>query len=323
MGILLSFIGLLSSLLLSFVASGMETALYRASRVRMRIRSEQGDARAGAVLRVADRIDAMVTTILINNNIAAYAGTYFLAHQLAAWRIPHPALITTAIVTPLFFLLTESLPKQIAFNRADAFSLALIRVFAVLRRLFAPAVWLLNRTSAALRRLLGTESGETLSRSQRSLLTEHLQAGVAENVLTEQQNRMALRIMQLEGIGAGDSMIPLPRLTLLPPGATREEAMRAMTKRGARLALLTDGAGRPTGRVVTTTALLMRPGKRHDAVAGIAETLERIRDGVAIPEVLNVFRRCHARHALVVRGNRVLGLITTQSVLDRIAGIGA
>ncbi len=320
---LLHALGLLSSLLLSFVSSGMETALYRASRVRMRIRADNGDGRAGMTLGVADRLDSMVTTILINNNIAAYAGTYFLAHQLTDWSVPHAELVTTAIITPLFFLLTESLPKQIAFNRADAFCLANIRVFAALETLFSPAVRLLNRTSAALRRLLGSEQEATLAQSQRTLLLEHLNAGVAENVLTEQQNRMAVRIMQLEGIGAEDCMIPLRNLTLLPLRASRERALADMTRRGARLALLVDGAGRPTGRAVTTTALLMRPGKRGDTVEDIAETLERIRAGVAIPEALGVFRRRHARRALVVRGSRVLGLITTESVLNRVAGMGA
>lgn len=322
MQLVLNILGLAASLMLSFISSGMETALYRVSRVRMRIHSDRGDGRAAIVLRVLERLDAMVTAILINNNIAAYAGTYFLTVQLVGWRVPHSELVTTAVITPLFFVLTESLPKQLAYNNADTFTTMLIRVFVVLRNVFTPMIWILNTSSRLLRSLLGSTSDTTLSQSQRSMLLEHLSAGVAENLLTEEQNRMAVRIMQLEGISAGDSMVPLRRLALLPAGATRARARAEMSRRGVRLALLVDGAGRPTDRVVTLAAMLMRPGEPEDPVERVAERLQRIRAGVAIPEVLNVFRACHARHAVVVKGSRVVGLITTQSVLDRIAGIG-
>lgn len=321
MQLVMNILGLLSALLLSFVSSGMETGLYRVSRVRMRIRAEQGERRAAMVLWVLDRLDAMVTTILINNNIAAYTGTYFLALQLASWRVPHAALITTAVITPLFFILTESLPKQLAYNSADRFTLELIRVFVVLRWVFSPAVWLLNRASALLRRLVGSQTETTLSQSQRTLLMEHLSAGVAEKVLTEEQNHMAMRIMQLESFSAGDSMIPLRSLLLLPQTATRARAVAEMSKRRVQLALLVDPAGRPTSSVVTTAGLLMRPGEAGEGIGGASEQLERIRAGVAIPEVLNLFRKRHARQALVVQGSRVVGLINTQTVLDRIAGI--
>jgi CBS domain containing-hemolysin-like protein len=318
--LLLSVLGLVSSLLLSFISSGMETALYRVSRVRMRIRSDRGDTRARMVLGVLERLDAMVTAILINNNIAAYAGAYFLTLQLAIWRVPHSEIITTAVITPLFFVLTESLPKQLAYTNADAFSLELVRVFVALRKIFSPAIRLLNTTSALLRKAIGSRGDATLSRSQRAMLLEHLSAGVADNILTREQNSMAVRIMHLEGIGAEDSMIPLSRILLLPGSSSRSGALSAMARRGANMALLTDSGGRPTNRMLTATALLMRQGKPDDGVEDAAEPLERIRAGSAIPEALNLFRKRHARNALVVQGNRVIGLITTRSVLDRIAG---
>ena len=321
MGLLLNLLGLVASLVLSFISSGMETALYRVSRVRMRIRADGGGRRARLVLSVLGRLDAMVTAILINNNIAAYAGTYFLTIQLAAWAVPHSELVTTAVITPLFFVLTESLPKQLAYNKADRFSLELIRAFAVFRTLLAPMVFVLNKASLALQHLLGTRGETNLSQSQRTLLMEHLNAGVADKVLSEEQNGMAVRIMQLEGISAGDAMIPLRKLLLLSSGVSRDKAVREMSRRRESMALLIDGAGRPTGEAVSMTELLMREGQGSDPVAGIAVRLERIRTGAPIPEALNLFRTRHARVALVALGNRPEGIITTQTVLDRIAGL--
>lgn len=313
--------GLLASLALSFISSGMETALYRVSKVRQRIRSEKGDRRARAVLATLAKLDAMVTSILIDNNIAAYAGTYFLSAQLAAWRVPHAELVTTAVITPVFFVFTESLPKQLAYGRADSWAPELIRIFSMSRHVLSPMVWLLNRAAAGLRRLLGSPGEADLSQSQRTLLLEHLSAGVAENVLSEEQNRMAARIMQMEEIRAGGSMVPLERLVRVPAAATRSQALREMAKRHQRLALLVDAGGKPTGEIVTVAALIMTPGAEGDPVRDVSESVVHIRAGVAISEVLNLFRRHHSRNALVTERGRVVGLITTQSVLDGIAGI--
>ncbi len=324
---LLNCIGLLASLALSFISSGMEVALYRVSRVRMRIRADTpGDRdarRAHAVLAVLKRLDTMVTAILINNNIAAYAGSYFLASQLAAWHAPHAELITTAVITPVFFVLTESLPKQLAYNTPDRFSLELVRIFVVFRAVLSPMVRILNCASSALRSLLGTGGEANLGQSQRTLLTEHLNAGVADKILSAEQNGMALRIMQLESLSAGDAMIPLKNLVLLPLDARRADAVREMSRRRARLALFVDAAGRPTGSAVTMTDIVLRGGEGKDNALArdIAVKLESIRAGAPIPEVLNLFRTRHARLALVARGNRAEGIITTTTVLERIAGL--
>lgn len=321
MQLFLNILGLASSLVLSFISSAMETSLYRVSRVRMRIRHEKGEKRAGLVLRLVAGIDSMVTAILVENNIAAYTGTYFLASQLATWRTPHAEIITTIVVAPLFFIFTESLPKQLAYNNADRWALELSRIFAAIRLSLTPLVWLLNRMSAGLRRLFGSGGGTSLVQSQRTLLLEHLNAGVAENVLTEEQNSMAARIMELECISARDCMLPLRKLTLLPEGATRGQAAAAMRGRKASLALLVDGAGRVTGGMVSMNSLVFAGGGSGDSLDAVVERLERVRGNVAILEALNIFRTRHTRLALVADGGHVHGLITTQSVLDRIAGI--
>lgn len=313
--------GLIASLLLSFISSGMETALYRVSRVRMRIRSDQGDARASRVLRVLDRLDGMVTTILINNNIAAYAGTYFLTLQLTQWNIRNSELLTAGIITPLFFVLTESLPKQLAYSRADFLALELVRIFSAIKLILSPMVWILNRLSFLLRRLLGARGEANLSQSQRTLLLEYLNAGVAEHVLSAEQNHMAGRIMQLEGARVTQSMIPLAGIVLLNESVGRSQALAVMAKRHSSVALLTTASGVPTGMAVTSNSFIMNPDTSGGTLGSAAEKLERIGAHATIFDALALFRKRHARRALVINRNQIVGMITTQTVLDQVAGI--
>ncbi len=71
------------------------------------------------------------------------------------------------------------------------------------------------------------------------------------------------------------------------------------------------------------TDIVLRGGEGKDNALArdISVKLESIRAGAPIPEVLNLFRTRHARLALVARGNRAEGIITTTTVLERIAGL--
>ena len=124
--------GIFAAMLLIFAASAMETAVYRVSRVRLRIRAESGEGRAWAVIAVMDDINAMVTAILVNNNIASYIGAYLLTGQLALFGVPHAELAATLLITPVFFVFAESFPKQLAYVHPDRLALDMVGFFRLL-----------------------------------------------------------------------------------------------------------------------------------------------------------------------------------------------
>ncbi|MDR1535412.1 MAG: CNNM domain-containing protein [Planctomycetota bacterium] len=318
---ILRLIGVLGTGLLIFFASAMETALYRVSRARLRLRAEKGDSRARALLRVLDGVNDMVTVILVNNNLASYLGAYLLTVQLAHWAVPQAELTATLILTPAFFVFAESLPKQLAYNHADRLAGELVRIFRSLEILFFPLVKTLNLLSEGLRRLCGSPGRTDLSPSRRALLLEHLDAGVADNILSGEQNRMAGRIIRLEGISAGDCMIPLRRLCLIPAGASRSQALAALARSRELPALLVDPGGRPTGRAVSLKDLILTPGGPDEPVLPAARQLERLRSGQPVPEALRLFHSRRIQLALVMENNRPAGLITDRGILGRIAGI--
>lgn len=314
-------LGFLASLFLSAFSSGVETGLYRTSRVRMRVLRDQGDRRANLVLRLVDSLDSLVTTILISNNIANYAGTYFLTMQFMYWGVPRVELVTTLVLTPTFFIFGESLPKQVAYNYANEVIHAAAPAVEAIRLTLSPAVWIINAVSAAVRRLLGIKGNVELAPSQRARLMEHFEAGVAEKILTEDQNRMAKRIMELERITAADIMIPNARLLMLLDRTSRAKTVELIAESKADMVMLADGAGRATGKIVTLNILVRNSGNPEDPVVDLSVELGRIKSGASLAEVLGWLRREHAQRAAVTARGRVIGVITSKSILDKIAGI--
>ena len=62
---IVSLIIILVCILLSMYFSSTETAFNAASRIRLKSKAEDGSKRAALVLKLLDRYDAMLTTILI------------------------------------------------------------------------------------------------------------------------------------------------------------------------------------------------------------------------------------------------------------------
>jgi CBS domain containing-hemolysin-like protein len=189
---------------------------------------------------------------------------------------------------------------------------------------FHPPIKLLNLLSNGLHLLFRSPSQTDFGPSRRALLMEHLRAGVADNILSEEQNRMAIRIMQLESIAIADCMIPLQNLCRIPADASRRIALGCLAKRREYReipAILVDAEGRPTGMATTLAAMALVPGRPEDPIAPATERLDRLRAGQAIPEALRLFRSRRTGHAMVIANGRPVGLITARGILDRIAGM--
>ncbi|MDR3210319.1 MAG: CNNM domain-containing protein [Planctomycetota bacterium] len=317
--LLINSLGFFFFLVINIFTSTAETGLYRVSQVRMRIRSDRGDRRAALVLREVKNLDKLITTILVASNISAYAGTYFFTSQFLHWGFPHAEILATIILTPLFFVLAESLPKQLAYHHADSWTPWLAPVLQLFWYLFSPIVRLLNLASLLLRRILGLAGDVELVSSGRARLMERFEAGVADNILTSEQNMMARRIMELESISAADIMIPCSRLPVIAERTSRAGIIQHLALHQEELVMLSGGSGRITGSVVTLDSLIKNPGKPEDSVEGLAVELGRIGSGAALSHVLLWLRDHHAQQAAVTERNRVIGIITSKSILSRIA----
>ncbi|MEM9985485.1 MAG: hemolysin family protein, partial [Bacteroidota bacterium] len=153
-------IGMLS---LSFFFSGMEIAFISANRLKIELRTVQGDLSARLLSKFKKRTSEVLITILIGNNIALVVFTImmdsFLAPHLLKLGLTQEdsyflyTLSTSLIGTLIVLVLAEYIPKAIFRANSDylvyPFSYVLQFFFWALRI----PVWLINEISKLLLRL--------------------------------------------------------------------------------------------------------------------------------------------------------------------------
>ena len=139
---------------LSAFFSSAETAFTTVNRVRMKALADEGNSRASAVLTVLDHYSKMLSTILIGNNIVnltASSLTTILASKVFG---SYAVGIATGILTLTILIFGEIIPKNTAMIYSDKISLIYAKIILFLMKIFTPVVFIIDRLSMGISRLL-------------------------------------------------------------------------------------------------------------------------------------------------------------------------
>ncbi|MCD6384909.1 HlyC/CorC family transporter [Candidatus Sumerlaeota bacterium] len=133
----------------------METASISANKARLQYLEMNGDERAREILSMIRNIQHTIAVVLVGNNICLVVGSligrkFFAqffpvsAHTYYWGSISSKEIMDILILTPLFLIFAEILPKQIFRHKADRLILILGRPLKFFAVLFLPILHLLD-----------------------------------------------------------------------------------------------------------------------------------------------------------------------------------
>ena len=141
----MAYLILLVLLVLSFFFSGTETALTAVSLPLLNGRAENGDNKAKILMKMKQKPDMLLGTLLLGNNIVNIALTALSTSLLiqafgARWGV----FISTFLVSVIVLIFAEILPKTYAMQMAAPVAFWVAWPLFVLIKIFAPVVQGLN-----------------------------------------------------------------------------------------------------------------------------------------------------------------------------------
>ncbi len=322
MMILVVLAGITAAVMMAGFFSGLETAAYRASHIRLRRLAEEGDARARQSLGLLGNLASVVTTTLIGHNLAVNLATFLLTRDLEhVPGIGNAELAATILLTPFCFLMAEVVPKRLAYARAEKYVLAGVNLCHIFTACFLPLAFMLGSIARGLNLLLN-HMGLSTRRSQgRERLLEYLEASAAEQVLTPEQHRMALRIMAIDELNVGDIMIPAARAVCVREDMDCAEAARVIHRAGLRRALLADKGGRLVGMQISLDRIMRNPASMNQPVRQLATEMLALDVNTPAGSALRKLKQKNTRMALATgKGGSPVGVVTASDLLGRVVG---
>ena len=223
----------------------------------------------------------------------------------------------TLVIAYLSLVFGELVPKRLALQRAEGFSMAVAPTldrFAVLMR---PAIWVLSKSTDAVVRLLG---GDPDARSE-SMSTEELRGLVSDHdAIDEQGRRIARSALDAHDRILRESMRPWYDVATLDGGQSIAEATDHALDLGHTRYVVTGGSRDEVTGFVHLRDLL-RPADATAAIRTVSRPIVAFPETKSLSSTIAEMRTSGAQIALVVdEYGGSAGMVTLEALLEDLVG---
>ncbi len=312
-------------LFLSAFFSGIETGLYSVSHVRLGRRISDGkDTRAAWLHRLISRPTTAIMAVLIGTNVSVYmataSATQLMLEGMGETLKTIVPLVTTLVMTPVIFVLSELVPKQMFRRHAESLTYAGARpmclfMFAVYPLITAVKVFLLP-----LRLLLGSGTERSWLYMSRSRMLGMVAAGREKGVVEDYQVEMVKKALRFRHVPVRDVMVPWDDVSMVDADASIETLLGiARNRRHSRMPVFRRITTEIVG-VVNIFEVLYHPD-RGETVGDYIEEAVFVKEDESILSVMRSLQGACRVMAVVLGGDgKPAGIVTVKDLVEEISG---
>lgn len=315
--------GLALLLLLTTLLAAAQSCLLNVNRARLRSLSEQGAARALAVLRVFEHPSCSagsVATLLALALIGTTGLTALIVQELMAagsvwaWAFPLLALAATLVL--------QTSGRAVGMARPDAVALRLATALTLLSSALALVLAPLGALERQLVRLLGgLPSGDSHSAEEELRLLVH--SGDEGGLLEQDEREMIHGIFALSEVTVREIMVPRIDIVAVADRALVGEVVDLIIATGhSRLPIFEENIDNVVGFVYAKDVLKhLKSGRLEDPVRPLARNAHFVPEAKKVDELLGELQQRRVHMAIVVdEYGGTAGLVTIENLLERIVG---
>ncbi len=312
-----------------------ELAVVSSRPARLKVLADQGSRGAAIALQLAEHPGRFLSTVQIGITLVgilsgAFSGATLgvrasaalqdlgLSQNVAEWLGVGSVVV---LITYLSLIVGELVPKQIALRDAERVATVVAPAMALLSKLAAPLVWLLDNSGKLILALLGQrgESGDRVTEEEvKTIIAEAETAGVIER----DEGEMIAGVMRLADRTANALMTPrreVEVVNLAEPLETIRQRLRA--SRRSRLPVQDGDADSIVGVVLAKDVLEAFVSRPRPDIASLVQEAPVVLDRTPALDVLRALRASNAHMTLVFdEYGHFEGIVTANDVLEAIVG---
>lgn len=322
-------------IVLNGVFAMSELAIVSAKTARLQSAADKGSRAAQTALSLAADPGKFLSTVQIGITLVgivagAYSGASLggpVGERLEALGLPSAYAdeagfaVVIALTTYGSLVVGELVPKQVALRASVPIALTMARPMAMLARVAAPLVWLLDTSSGLLIRLLGVRPG-----GQSNVTAEELHMIFAEatrsGVLEVEQHQILTGVVRLGDRPVREVMTPRTDLDWVDADAGEAEIRAAIEASPHSLLPVAEGsADRVIGVVKVREVLARLVAGEAISLRAIMHRAEVVPDQLDAMDALRVLQQSDIAMAMVHdEYGHLDGIVTPADLLTAIAG---
>lgn len=315
---ILQIIGILICILFSSFFSASETAYTSMNRVRVKNMAQNGNKRAEKALRLSDRYDKLLTTILIGNNIvnilAASLATLFFTRYFKSAG----AVISTVVLTVVILIFGEISPKTIAKENPEKLALAMEPALRFFLKVLTPFSALFGQWKKLLGKMF--RFGEKQGITEKELITMLDEAQVGGSI-GAQEGELIRSAIEFNDLEAGDILTPRVDVEAVEIDSSVEEVLQVfLTCAYTRLPVYHDNIDRIVG-VIHEKDFYAAYHKGAKHIYDIVKQIVCVTGNTNISELMKILQQEKSHMAVVIdEFGGTEGILTMEDIIEELVG---
>lgn len=289
----------------------------------MQVKADEGKRSAKLIVKVCEKFDRALTTILVGNNIVAVAISavstllfyrYFEGTGLA----PYASLISSIIITVIVYVVGDTLPKTIARAIPDTISKIVIYPIFLLMIIFTP-ITIIFEGMVKLFEIIFKNKGEEDFTSED--LEKALEHSEEEGVLEEEQVDIIQSALEFVDTTAKDVLTRRSKIFALDiNGLTNKKLNETINRTSySRIPLYDKELDNYVGVLNVKTYIKEYLANPNVNYKDLIQEPYIVPNKIELVDLLEGFKKHHTHLAMVTnKDGRIIGMVTMEDVLEEL-----
>ncbi|MBE6558148.1 MAG: HlyC/CorC family transporter [Ruminococcaceae bacterium] len=307
-------------LILSAYFSATETAFSTMSKTRLKTLAEKDNKRAALAVKLSDKYDKLLSSILIGNNIVnillASLGTVVFVGLLKDNELG--STVSTAVITVVVLLVGEITPKTAAKNRPEQFAMFSAPIIQFIIWILTPISFLFNLWQMLVNKIFHKDEDAKTSQEELLMIVDEVEQ---EGSIDNDEGDLLRNAIEFTERKAEDILTHRVDLEGIPRDATKEEVAELFAEtRFSRLLVYEDSIDKITG-VIHLKDFYTKDGIIEDELETIITPPVYIHKTEKINDLLKILQTNKSHIAVVLdEYGGTLGIVTMEDILEELVG---
>ena len=330
MTVVLEILAVVALILLNAFFVAAEYSLVTVRRTRLQELVAEGNRSARSVMRITSDpphfIAAMQLGVTLTSLAIGALGEQVFADLFGPYIGTFLAvLLAFLVITYMHVVVGELVPKGLALSFTERIALGVSVPVRAFFFVFAPLIWVLQRSSEGAQRLIGIDptksEGEVHSEAELKLL---LEMSSEHGEIEQDEREMLYKVFDFAEKEVADVMVPRPEVVAIPIELTPDEALRAVLDSPyTRYPVFRESLDEIVGvlHVRDLVSALHEPNAAELELTALLRPLYVVPETKDLAALLAEFRRTNQHMSVVVdEYGAMQGIVTLEDLLEEIVG---
>lgn len=317
---IIKFIILALFIIMSALFSSAETAFISSDKFTIRQLIQEGNKRAKKVNKILENKDAMLSAILIGNNVvnlSASSLTTTLVYELYGNAF---VSIATGILTLVVLICGEIVPKTLAGKYPEKIAMAYAPILHIFIKVLTPVIFILNFIISIIMKILRIKADPMDTVVTEDVVKTMLDMSLEDGQIEKEEHEIINDVLELNDSCAKDIMIPRTHVVSIRETATYDDIVKVyQEEKYSRLVVLNEKQNEVLGVINIKDMLFLNKEtfKLQDILRKPYVTYESKK----ISDLLKELRKGQNNMAVILdEYGDLVGIITIEDILEEIVG---